>query len=250
MLTTASASLLVALLVLAGLSWAYLATPGGAVAMSGEADPAGFVLFLTTWVVMMGAMMFPAVAPVVLVYTQYTRRQTTSWTVHAALFLTGYVVIWTAVGMVAWMIVALLEPPLTAIPIVQAAPQLFLGAALVAAGLYQLTPLKKACLGHCRSPMRWIFLGFRPGKSGALRMGLEEGVFCLGCCAGLMVMLLAVGLASVGWMAAVAAIIFVEKVLAPTAGVAKLVGLGLLAFGIAVATIPALAEFTLSGRSM
>jgi len=246
-LTAAAASILFALFVLAGLSWAYMAASGGVMPMSAGADLAGFVLFLTTWVVMMGAMMFPTVAPVVLVYSRYTRRQTRWWSVRTTLFVTGYLVIWTAAGVVAWMIVMLLVPALAAIPMVQAAPQLFLGAVLAAAGLYQLTPLKKACLGHCRSPMHWIFLGFRPGKRGALRMGLEEGVFCLGCCAGLMIVLLAVGLASVGWMAAVAAVIFIEKVIAPTAAVAKGVAILLLTLGIAVATIPAVADFMLRG---
>jgi predicted metal-binding membrane protein len=98
--------------------------------------------------------------------------------------------------------------------------------------------------------MHWIFLGYRPGQSGAIRMGLEEGVFCLGCCAGLMVVLLAVGLASVGWMAAIAAVIFVEKVLAPTEAVAKGIGLLLLALWIGVATLPVVAEFILSGGPM
>ena len=78
-------------------------------------------------------------------------------------------------------------------------------------------------------------------------MGIEEGVFCLGCCAGLMLVLLAIGLASVGWMAAVAAIIFVEKVLAPTPAVAKAVAVLLMGFGIAVATIPTVADFVMGG---
>ena len=113
-----------------------------------------------------------------------------------------------------------------------------------------MTPLKEKCLGHCRSPLHWLIGGFRSGASGALRMGIEEGVFCAGCCAGLMLVLLAVGLASVGWMAAVAAVIFVEKVLAPTAAVAKAVAVLLVGFGIAVATIPTVAEFVMGGPPM
>ena len=81
-------------------------------------------------------------------------------------------------------------------------------------------------------------------------MGIEEGVFCLGCCAGLMLVLLTVGLASVGWMAAIAAVIFVEKVLAPTPAVAKAVAVSLVAFGLAVATIPTVAEFVMGGPPM
>jgi predicted metal-binding membrane protein len=156
--------------------------------------------------------------------------------------------IWSAVGVAAFVLVALLAPFIAEIPVVQAAPQVFLGAVIAVGGVYQLTPLKDRCLGHCRSPLHWLFRGFRPGATGALRMGLEEGVLCLGCCAGLMLVLLAVGVAGVGWMAAVAAVIFVEKVLAPTPAVAKGIAVLLVGFGIAVATIPTVAEFVM-GRS-
>jgi len=148
------------------------------------------------------------------------------------------------------VLVALLVPIIAGIPIVHAAPQVFLGAVIGAAGLYQLTPLKDAMLAHCRSPFHWLFRGFRPGVRGALLMGIDEGVVCLGCCIGLMVVLLAVGLASVGWMAAVAAIIFSEKVLAPTPAVAKGVAVLLVGFGIAVATVPSVAEFVMGGSPM
>ena len=217
--------------------------------MSVGANFESLAIFLATWVVMMAAMMFPSVAPVVLVYAQYTRRRAGAWPILAALFLAGYLMIWSAVGIAAFVLVALLAPFILGIPVVQAAPHLFLGAVIAVGGLYQLTPLKDTCLGHCRSPLHWLFLGFRPGASGALRMGLEEGVFCLGCCAGLMLVLLAVGVASVGWMAAVAAAIFIEKVLAPTTAVAKGIAVLLVGLGIAVATIPAVADFVM-GASM
>ncbi len=219
-------------------------------AMSTGADFESFVIFLPTWVVMMAAMMFPSVAPAVLVYAQYTRQRAGAWPLLAALFVAGYLMIWSAVGVGAYIVVALLVPLIVAIPLVQAAPEVFLGAVISAGGLYQLTPLKSKCLGHCRSPLHWLFRGFRPGAAGALRMGVEEGVFCLGCCAGLMLVLLAVGLASVGWMAAIAAVIFIEKVLAPTPAVAKAVAVLLVGFGIAVATIPTVADFVMGGASM
>ena len=219
-------------------------------AMSTATDLAGFAIFLATWVVMMAAMMFPSVAPVVLVYAQYMRRQAAAWPLLAALFVAGYLFIWSAFGVAAYVVVVLLVPLIAEIPIVQTAPQVFLGAVIGAGGLYQLTPLKDRCLGHCRSPLHWLFRGFRPGATGALRMGLEEGVFCVGCCAGLMLVLLAVGLASVGWMAAVAALIFVEKILAPSAAVARGIAVLLVGFGIAIATIPAVAEFVMGGPRM
>ena len=249
-LTGAAVSILVALLTLAGIAWAYVSAQGGSMAMSTGADFESFVIFLPTWVVMMAAMMFPSVAPAVLVYAQYTRQRAGAWPLLAALFVAGYLMIWSAVGVGAYIVVALLVPLIVAIPLVQAAPEVFLGAVISAGGLYQLTPLKNKCLGHCRSPLHWLFRGFRPGAAGALRMGIEEGVFCLGCCAGLMLVLLAVGLASVGWMAAIAAVIFIEKVLAPTPAVAKAVAVLLVGFGVAVATIPTIAEFVMVGPPM
>lgn len=218
--------------------------------MSAGADLQSFTIFLMTWVVMMAAMMFPSVAPVVLVYAQYTRQQAGPWPLLALLFVAGYLMIWSAVGVGAFVLVALLVPLMLEVPAVQAAPQMFLGAVIAAGGVYQLTPLKDRCLGHCRSPLHWLFRGFRPGAAGALRMGLQEGVFCLGCCAGLMLVLGAIGLASVGWMAAVAAVIFVEKVLAPTAAVAKWIAILMVGFGGAVAAVPAVAEFVIGGPRM
>jgi len=249
-LTGSAISILVALVALAGLGWAYVSAQGGSKTMSVGADFESFAIFLATWVVMMAAMMFPSVAPVVLVYAQYTRRRVGAWPLFATLFVAGYLMIWGAVGVGAYVLVGLVAPLVGAIPSVQAAPQVFLGAAIGAGGLYQLTPLKEKCLGHCRSPLHWLIGGFRSGASGALRMGIEEGVFCVGCCAGLMLVLLAVGLASVGWMAAVATVIFIEKVLAPTAAVAKAVAVLLVGFGIAVATMPTVAEFVMGGPPM
>jgi predicted metal-binding membrane protein len=249
-LTRAALAILAALLALAALGWAYVSAQSGAMMMSAGPDGTSFAIFLATWVVMMAAMMFPAFAPAVLVYAQYTRQRTGTWPLLSALFVAGYLVIWSAVGVGAYALVAVLVPLILDIPMVRAAPQVFLGAVIGAAGLYQLTPLKDSLLKHCRSPFHWLLRGFRPGARGALLMGIDEGVVCLGCCAGLMLVLLAVGVASVGWMAAVAAIIFGEKVLAPTAAVAKGVAVLLVGFGIAVATIPAVAEFVMGGPGM
>ena len=249
-LTGAAAAILVTLLALAAIAWAYVSTQSGSMGMSGGADVGSFAIFLTTWVVMMAAMMFPAFAPVVLVYAQYTKQRTGTWPWLAAIFVGGYLMIWSAVGVGAYVLVTLLVPLIVEIPVVRAAPQVFLGAVIGAAGVYQLTPLKDALLTHCRSPFHWLLRGYRPGLRGALFMGIDEGVVCLGCCVGLMLVLLAVGLASVGWMAAVAAVIFGEKVLAPTPAVAKGVAVVLVGFGIAVATIPAVSRLVMGGSPM
>ena len=126
-LTGAAVSILVALLTLAGLAWAYVSAQGGSMAMSTGADFESFAIFLPTWVVMMAAMMFPSVAPAVLVYTQYTRQGAGAWPLLASLFVTGYLLIWSAVGVGAYVVVALLVPLIGEIPFVQAAPEVFLG---------------------------------------------------------------------------------------------------------------------------
>jgi predicted metal-binding membrane protein len=218
--------------------------------MSAAPDVASFAIFLATWVVMMAAMMFPAFAPVVLVYAQYARQRTRAWPLQAAVFVAGYLMIWSAVGVGAFALASMVVPFIVGIPVVRAAPEVFLGAVIGAAGVYQLTPLKDALLTHCRSPFHWLVRGFRPGVRGALLMGIDEGIVCLGCCAGLMLVLLAVGLASVAWMAAVAAVIFSEKVLAPTPAVARAVAVLLIGFGIGVATVPAIAQFAMGGSAM
>src|SRR2546423_73966 len=87
------------------------------------------------------------------------------------------------------------------------------GAALVAAGLYELTPLKEVCLRHCRGPIHFVHAGWRDGSAGALRMGSEHGLYCVGCCSGLMLALFALGVMSLAWMAVIAFLIFVQKVL-------------------------------------
>lgn len=250
MLSWAALSILVALLALAGLSWAYVSSQSDPMAMSAMPGFEGLVIFLATWVAMMAAMMFPSVAPVVLVYAQYTRQQGGAWPMLSALFVAGYMLVWSALGIVAYLLVVVLAPIAAGSGLVQGAPHVPLGLMITAAGLYQLTPLKRTCLGHCRSPLHLLLRGFLPGAAGALRMGLKEGVFCLGCCAGLMIVLLGVGLSSVGWMAAVATVIFIEKVLAPTPAVAKGVAMLLVGFGIAIATVPAVGELVGAGPRM
>jgi predicted metal-binding membrane protein len=112
------------------------------------------------------------------------------------------------------------------------------GAAVAAAGLYQLTPLKQVCLRHCRSPLHFLFTGWRDGPAGAVRMGVAHAAYCVGCCAGLMVVLFAVGVMSLLWMTVVAAVIFAEKVVPHGESVARAVALALVALGLWIAIAP------------
>ena len=192
-----------------------------------------FGWFVGVWVVMMAAMMFPSVAPTVALYARMTRERSS---VSALLFTAGYLVTWAAAGVVAFAI-ALAGSRLDGNVLAwDRGGRWVAGGVLVGAALYELTPLKDACLGTCRSPLGFLLGAWRDGPVGALRMGAGHGARCVGCCWALMASLFALGVMSVPWMAFVAALIAFEK-LVPyrrvatwgTAGVLLLLGVLLLA---------------------
>lgn len=211
---------------------------GGAAALVSMAppSPAAMGLFLATWTVMMAAMMFPAIVPVVLTLHRWARRTRRSrWT--APLFVTGYLAVWGASGALFYVGTVYLAPLL---PAGEAAVRS--GAALLLlAGAYQFTPLKEACLRHCRSPLAFVAehaTRLRRGGATGARVGAVHGVFCLGCCWALMVVLVLLGMMSLAWMAAVAGMILLEKVLPRGWPVGALVGLALVGAGIALLISP------------
>jgi len=165
--------------------------------------------YLGVWVTMTAAMMLPSVAPTVLAYTQVSRRVPAG----TIFFLAGYLVAWTAYGLVAYAIYRALQAAAPAFLSWDSGGRYLAGAALAAAGLYELTPLKSLCLRHCRVPLHFVLAGWRPGRLGAARMGAEHGAYCVGCCFGLMLVLFVLGLMSIALMAVVAAVVFAEKVL-------------------------------------
>jgi predicted metal-binding membrane protein len=172
----------------------------------------GLLAFLSLWVVMMAAMMLPSVAPMVLVWVRSVSARATTWQriSGVAQFLAGYLIVWTAFGLLVY--IALLG----AVRLVDTSPTAakWVGAAVFAvAGIYQLTPLKQACLRHCRSPIGSLFhyASFR-GPVRDLRVGMHHGAYCVGCCWGLMIVLIAVGAMNIAVMAALAVVILVEKV--------------------------------------
>lgn len=197
-------------------------------------DPGAFAFYIGTWVVMMGAMMFPSIAPMVLVYRRLQAgRQAAS--VSSAVFVTGYLVVWAASGALAY---ALLKGGrYGGLLGWDRAGRWSAAGLLAAAALYELTPLKAACLARCRSPFAFLLGSWSEGIGGAFGMGLRHGAWCLGCCWLLMVGLFALGAMSVTWMAVVTILIAAEKLLPrrflATAAVA--VVLGALAIGIAAA---------------
>lgn len=192
--------------------------------------------FVVGWVAMMAAMMFPAVLPVVRLYARAARAGTVA---PAPVFVTGYLLVWGAVGVPAWWAwQALAEPIAAGAPAAARAA----GAALVVAGTYQLSPAKTSCLRHCRSPMGFFLHlhGDLRSPRVALRAGSAHGALCLGCCWALMAVLVAVGTMHLGWMLALTALIFVEKVVPRGDLVGRAVALGLIPLGVALLAQPAL----------
>jgi predicted metal-binding membrane protein len=195
-------------------------------------DLGAFGWYVGIWVTMMAAMMLPSVAPIVLMFSRVRRGAPTS------VFVLGYLLAWTAYGVTAYAVyrgIRALAPSFLAWD--DRGPWVA-GGALAAAGLYQLTPLKAACLRHCRSPLHFLLHG-RPGRAGAVRMGIEHGGYCVGCCTGLMLALFALGVMSLFWMAVVAAAILVEKALPGGEKFTRVLAVVLVALGIWVAASPA-----------
>jgi predicted metal-binding membrane protein len=166
-----------------------------------------FGWFLSVWIVMMAAMMFPSVAPTVALYSKMSRTAVTT-----AFFVTGYLVTWTGAGVIAFL-VALLGHALVGDRAWAGGGRFLTGATLLVAALYELTPLKNVCLGNCRSPLGMLLGSWRDGRLGALRMGMRNGAWCVGCCWALMASLFALGFMSPLWMVLVAALIMIEKTL-------------------------------------
>ncbi len=188
----------------------------------------GLPAFLAIWLGMMAAMMAPSVYPAVRLFASvrgsrlaFGVRPAPVWT-----FVAGYLAVWTAFGIPVHLLLSLVPMGMFA-----AREQ---GMALMLAGLYQLTPWKSVCLGHCRSPALFFLHAWRDGPLGALRMGTHHGAYCVGCCWGLMLVLVALGVMHVGWMAAVAAAIFVEKVLPGGVAFGRALGILMLTSGGAV----------------
>ena len=197
--------------------------------------------FLATWVVMMAAMMFPSVAPTVALYSRMTRERSR---LSPLLFAAGYLVTWGAVGALAFVIASAGGSIAGDVLAWDRGGRWVAGATLLAAAAYELTPLKDVCLGKCRSPLGLLLGSWRDGRSGAFRMGARTGAWCVGCCWALMASLFALGLMSIAWMAFVAGLIAVEKMLpwrrvAIYGTAAMLLTLGVLLLGMPEA-IPAL----------
>jgi predicted metal-binding membrane protein len=236
------------LLILAALGWWWSAVTAGdmggdGMSMDGmpmEPQPAmSLVAFLVAWVAMMAAMMFPAVLPVVRLYA---RAAANGQAAPVVVFVGGYIALWGLVGFPAYFAWSRLNEPLMV-----GSPWAgrVAGGVALAAGLYQLTPLKSVCLRHCRSPLSFFL---RHGKhldrpTGAFVAGGRHGLFCVGCCWMLMALLIAFGAMQLAWMLIFAVLILLEKVAPFGEQVARVTGVVLVAVGIALLVRPDLVTY-------
>ena len=204
----------------------------GMAGMGGEAMTLG--AFVLAWLAMMTAMMFPAISPVVKLYG---RAAAAGRVAPLPFFVTGYIAVWTAIGLPAYFAWRALMDP-----IAEARPWAgrVAGVVLLAAAVWQLTPLKSVCLRHCRSPMSFFLrFGANVARSlGALRMGVTHGLFCLGCCWALMAVLVALGTMNLAWMAALALLILLEKNAPAGERIASVAAVGFVALGVLLLVRP------------
>jgi predicted metal-binding membrane protein len=230
-----------ALIALAALAWWSTGVRMSGMDAGPGTDPGALGFYVTTWVVMMAAMMFPSIAPMVLMFAalQRGRREKgmAASRVATPCFVAGYLLLWGVAGLVFYAVLRLGRQLDGGFFAWHHAGRWTAAIVLAAAAVYELTPMKHACLQRCRGPLGFLVTEWRDGRSGALRMGVVHGAWCLGCCWALMAGLFALGAMSVPWMIVIAVLIAVEKLL-PWRGVgtaAVAVTLAALAIGVAAA---------------
>lgn len=193
------------------------------------------VVTFLMWFVMMVGMMVPSVAPTVLLFDRVARRGAAGATlVRTAPFVAGYLLVWGifSVAATALQVELIAAGWIDAMGV--AARPWFTAALLAGVGLYQWLPAKRACLDHCRSPVQFLVEAYRPGASGALVMGVRHGLYCLGCCWGLMLLLFVGGVMNLLWVAVIAGVVFIEKILARGDWLRRTIGAVALAAAMAV----------------
>jgi predicted metal-binding membrane protein len=243
-LARARALILGSLLVLAAAAWAVL------VWQSSMADTEqmenmltmdmGAPLFLAIWVAMMVAMMFPTAAPMILTFAKVQARKQKSGKPYVPtwVFVSSYLAIWTAFGALAYAAaLGATELADNSMWVMDNAARIG-GGVLILAGLYQLSPLKNICLSKCRAPMAFILTSWRTGYGGALRMGFEHGIYCLGCCWLFFVIVFPLGMMNVAVLAAIVVLIFAEKSLPFGHRARQLAAAALVAYGALVVSVP------------
>jgi predicted metal-binding membrane protein len=222
------------LIALAAAGWTYVAYQAPSMESMGSAMGGmamggieGAVLFLSAWAMMMVAMMVPATLPLILLYRTIARARLSGVRAQVGVVavLVGYIALWTAAGLPVYAYALFAEG---AGPLATVLPALL----LVAGGIYQFTPLKRICHARCSNPLFFLMRNWRPEATGALRLGVLHGVDCLGCCAGLMVGLVALGTMNLAWMLSAAVIIFAEKTIPGSHLIARPLGVVMIGGGV------------------
>lgn len=233
------------LIAVIGLSWLYLfqhsrmdiqAKGEMAMAMGPMAwSPGHFALILIMWMVMMAAMMLPSAAPAILLYLTITRRRRLKGAAApaAGFFALGYGIVWAVFSLLATTLQWGLDRTLWLSPRVEITSVVMAGTMLIAAGLYQWSPLKHACLRQCQSPLDFLAVRWREGALGALGTGARHGLFCLGCCWLLMLLLFVGGAMNLFWAAGIALYVLVEKLTPQGRTLSRVAGVFLILWGVA-----------------
>jgi predicted metal-binding membrane protein len=198
-------------------------------------QPVEFAYVLAMWIVMMIGMMTPSAAPMILIYARVGRQAAMAGQPFAASawFASGYFLAWIAFSLAATSTQWALERAALLTPAMEGASNVLGGILLIVAGLYQWTPLKEACLSYCQAPLSFIMRhgGFRAEPRGAVALGFRHGLYCIGCCWSLMLLLFVGGIMNLFWIAALAALVLAEETVSFGKLISRLAGLGFIAAG-------------------
>ena len=198
-------------------------------------QPVDLALVLAMWTIMMVAMMLPSATPMILLFAAVSRQRAQARTaLDVAAFVAAYIATWTAFSVVATLLQwGLLEATLVS-PMMDASSPMLGGVLLIAAGVYQFTPQKDACLSKCQSPLIFLSAHWRRGARGAFVMGAQHGLYCLGCCWLLMLLLFVLGVMNLVWVALLSAFVLLEKTLSDATWFRRLAGFVFIVWGIAL----------------
>lgn len=193
-----------------------------------------FILLFFMWLVMMIAMMTPSVSPLILIFAMVNRqrKQQDHPFVNTAYLIGGYFLVWAAFSVVATLLQWFLQQISLLSPDMKTTSKIFGGIILITTGIFQFTPLKHTCLAHCRTPLNFVLQNWKEGQQGALRMGIKNGFYCLGCCWMLMVLLFVTGIMNLLWVSIIALFVLVEKILSRIKWIPYLAGTVLILYGI------------------
>ena len=229
-----TAAVFAGLAVLTALAWvdiAWMAADPASMANVGEWSWGYGLAMLAMWAVMMAAMMLPSAAPALLLFAALRRHAGRDAALAVALFAAGYVIAWIAFSMAATLAQWALASTALLSEAMASENALLCGALFTAAGLYQFSPLKQACLSECRAPTRFLGERHRKGMLGSLAMGIEHGAQCIGCCGALMALLFAFGVMNLAWVLALAAFVLAEKVFPAGLAVGRIGGAAMIVIG-------------------